>query len=171
MVLHLGDRTLGRNQASRQEQQESVLLKVPATLAYRELTCRTVSAVGKLYLQAAGAQRGSTARRFADELMSAVGEAFNNVVIHAYSRSGQGTVELELRCSEALITVEMRDYGAPFDFDAVPELNLDRPHEQGMGVHIIRCFVDSVQYRPGPPNILVLTKRVASPKPAAVAAR
>jgi anti-sigma regulatory factor (Ser/Thr protein kinase) len=171
MLAHLRDRSFGRTQASEQRQHESVLLKVPATLAYRELMCRTVSAVGKLYLQAAGPQRGSAARRFANELMSAVGEAFNNVVLHAYRGSGQGTVELKLSCSESHITVQMRDNGAPFDFDAVPELNLDKPHEQGMGVHIIRSFVDSVEYRPGPPNILVLTKRVASPKSGTVSAR
>jgi serine/threonine-protein kinase RsbW len=140
----------------------NVLLRVPATLAYRQLTCRTVAAVCKLSLDQAGAGRSAAARRFADEFMSAVGEAFNNVVIHAYANTGEGDIELELFWDAEQVVVEMRDSGTQFDFDAVPPLDLDAPHEGGMGVYIIRSFVDQAEYRAGSPNVLVLTKRAVS---------
>lgn len=141
----------------------SVLLRVPAALTYRELACRTVAAICKL---CEGTRvRGDATGRFTNEFMSAVGEAFNNVVIHAYSNSGDGMVEMELEWSKDHVAVEMRDTGAPFDFDAVPNLDLSSPHEKGMGVYIIRSFVDHVDYRAGPPNVLVLTKRLTDSRP------
>jgi anti-sigma regulatory factor (Ser/Thr protein kinase) len=136
----------------------SVLLRVPAALEYRELTCRTVSAVCKL--AQGGTGKGAAARRFSNELMSAVGEAFNNVVFHAYAHTTGGTVEIDLDWTSDRVVVEVRDHGACFDFDAVPIPDLGTPQEQGMGVFIIRAFVDQVEYRPGAPNVLVLTKRV-----------
>jgi anti-sigma regulatory factor (Ser/Thr protein kinase) len=136
----------------------SVLLRVPAALEYRELTCRTVSAVCKLSQRGTG--KGGAARRFSNELMSAVGEAFNNVVLHAYAHTTQGTVEIDLDWTSDRVVVEVRDRGTSFDLDAVPVPDLGLPQEQGMGVFIIRAFVDEVEYRPGSPNVLVLTKRV-----------
>jgi serine/threonine-protein kinase RsbW len=138
----------------------TVLLKVPATLAYRQIACRTVSAVCKLAQEAEGSHCASVERRQTNELMSAVGEAFNNVVIHAYAGSVDGVVELELSWDREHVVVEMRDTGMPFDLDAVPMLDLDRLHEGGMGVFIMRSFADHVEYRPGSPNVLVLEKRV-----------
>lgn len=139
----------------------SVLLKVPATFAYRELTCRTVAAVAKLCLGMKEPLGGEAARRFTNELVSAVGEAFNNVVMHAYAGSDGGTIELELEWTADHVVLEMRDTGEAFDLEAVPDLDLETAHENGMGVHIIRSFVDEVEYRPGAPNVLVLKKRVA----------
>ena len=144
----------------------SVLLRVPAALAYRELACRTVTAVCKLSQGGTDAARVSATRRFANELMSAVGEAFNNIVIHAYADTEPGTVEIELAWSPEQVVVEVRDTGASFDFDAVPLPDLECPQEKGMGVFIIRSFVDDAKYRAGSPNVLVLTKRsvIAGPK-------
>ena len=140
----------------------TVLLKVPAALAYREMASRTVSAVCKLAQGAAGKAGGEAAQRFTNELLSAVGEAFNNVVMHAYAGREAGTVELELFWNEAQVVVQMRDSGSSFDFDAVPTPDLSALNETGMGVFIIRSFVDHVEHRPGSPNVLVLTKHIAS---------
>ncbi|MBN1609823.1 MAG: ATP-binding protein [Polyangiaceae bacterium] len=145
----------------------SVLLRVPAGLAYRELACRTVSTVCKMCV---AVESTVATRRFSNELMSAVGEAFNNIVIHAYGGRG-GTIELRLTYDEEQVTVELLDDGVPFDFDGVPELDLRSAHEKGMGVHIIRSFVDEAQYRPGPPNVLALTKRTMFAGGRAVACR
>jgi serine/threonine-protein kinase RsbW len=137
----------------------SVLLRVPAGLAYRELACRTVAAVCKLSQGGAEAARVSATRRFTNELMSAVGEAFNNIVIHSYAQTEPGAVEIELAWTPEQVVVEVRDTGLSFDFDAVPVPDLECPQEKGMGVFIIRSFVDEAKYRAGCPNVLVLTKR------------
>ena len=139
---------------------EIVLLSVPASLAYRQLACRAVSAVAGLCVGAFGGASPTVARRFTNELVSAVGEAFNNVVLHAYADSAQGTVDLELAWSSAQVVVELHDTGASFDFDAVRDPDLNALHEKGVGVYIIRSFVDRAEYRSGTPNVLVLTKRL-----------
>ena len=65
-------------------------LRVPGELAYRDLVTR---AVDKLCSVATVRYIGDDQRRcqeFLHEMVSAVGEAFNNVVIHAYgSRADQ----------------------------------------------------------------------------------
>jgi serine/threonine-protein kinase RsbW len=137
----------------------AVLLRVPAALAYRELASRTVAAVAKLSQGGPSGPGSSATRRFTNELLSAVGEAFNNIVIHAYAHTEPGAVEIELTWSPEQVVVEVRDTGASFDFDAVPLPDLEAPQEKGMGVFIIRSFVDEAEYRAGCPNVLVLTKR------------
>ncbi len=138
----------------------AVLLRVPAALAYRELASRTVAAVCKLSHTRPGMPGGGS-RRFTNELMSAVGEAFNNVVLHAYAGTESGAVELELSWTPETVVVQVKDTGMSFDFDAVPLPNLELPQEKGMGVFIIRSFVDEAEYRAGCPNVLTLTKRTS----------
>jgi serine/threonine-protein kinase RsbW len=137
----------------------AVLLRVPAVLAYRELACRTVAAVCKLSQGGSNGAGATATRRFANELMSAVGEAFNNIAIHSYAHTEPGSVEIELAWTPEQVVVEVRDTGASFDFASVPMPDLECPQESGMGVFIIRSFVDEAEYRAGCPNVLVLTKR------------
>ncbi|MFC1643314.1 ATP-binding protein [Myxococcota bacterium] len=140
-----------------------LVLRLPALLAHREQACRTVSAVCKLSQSAVGRFDSQAADRFTHELVSAVGETFNNVVLHAYAKSPPGMVELECQWDPERVVVQVRDMGQSFDFNAVPQPDLELPHEKGMGVFIIRSFVDEVEYRAGPPNVLVLTKRASCP--------
>jgi serine/threonine-protein kinase RsbW len=139
-----------------------LVLRLPAVLAHREQACRAVSAVCKLSQSAIGRADLEAADRFTHELVSAVGETFNNVVLHAYAKTPPGMVELECHWDPERVVVQVRDMGQSFDFNAVPLPDLEVPHEKGMGVFIIRSFVDEVEYRAGPPNVLVLTKHAAS---------
>jgi anti-sigma regulatory factor (Ser/Thr protein kinase) len=135
-------------------------LSVQAALPHRDLVCRTVSAICKLS-QSASVRADDTQEvlRFTHELVSAVGEAFNNVVLHAYADHSAATIDLEVHWSPTQVVVEMRDTGRAFDFHAAPAPSLTSPQERGMGLHIIRSFVDEVEYEPGPPNRLRLLKR------------
>jgi anti-sigma regulatory factor (Ser/Thr protein kinase) len=145
-----------------EEPSATVTLRVPALLEYRDLGSRAVSTVCKHALSKThnGAETDGSSV-FINELMSAVGEAFNNIVVHAYDKSHRGMIEMELAWSRDGVTVKLRDYGRPFDFDAAPELDLKQAHESGMGIHIIRSFVDQATYRAGPPNVLELLKHLA----------
>jgi serine/threonine-protein kinase RsbW len=94
-------------------------------------------------------------------VISAVGEAFNNIALHGYLDLPPGRVEIEVAASPAELSIELRDYGRCFDLGAVQAPDLGHMHESGMGVFIIKSFMDRVEYTPGPPNVLRLTKRVA----------
>jgi serine/threonine-protein kinase RsbW len=122
---------------------------------YRDLVLRTVSAACTLNGHAQGDLR--------HEVVSAVSEAFNNVVLHAYD-GHPGELELCIESTAEELRVVMTDQGRPFDPSSVPLPELSSLPETGMGVFIVRSFMDEVVYTPGPPNVLVLVKRFA-PRP------
>lgn len=102
---------------------------------------------------------------FDDKVVSALGEAFNNVAIHAYRGVAVGPVDLEIEASAEGITLRMSDVGKAFEpADEVKRTPaLDSLPESHMGLFIMRSFMDKVTYRPGKagatPNQLTLTKR------------
>lgn len=127
-----------------------ISLRVPADFAYRDLVTRAVATSCKIV---------EGGEELTNAMVSAVGEAFNNVVEHAYAE-GTGDVMLEISSDADGLRVEITDEGDTFDIDAVPDPDMAALPESGMGLFIIRSFVDELTYTPGPPNKLVLLKRV-----------
>lgn len=130
-----------------------VSITVPGEIEFRGLITRTVAAVCKF----AWPREGGEA--FTNEILSAVGEAFNNAIIHSYADT-TGDVCLTVSYDALHVQVELVDTGAAFDPDEVPTLSGNEPQESGMGLFIIRSFVDQMYYCPGPPNRLRMTKRL-----------
>ena len=92
-------------------------------------------------------------------------EHLTNVMSYGYEdkRSHEILVRLEVNAGELLIEVE--DDGRPFDPLNRPavdtSLPLDRKPIGGLGVHLIRHFMDHVDYRrEGNKNIFRMRKRV-----------
>lgn len=149
------------------DEMDMIRLSVPGTLQFRDVVLRVVTSACKLVrVQATGKQEASRqSHEFDDKVVSAVGEAFNNVAIHAYRDLSPEAVELEIEVSAQGITVRLSDTGHVFepavavqsqpDFATLPESH--------MGLYIMRSCVDRVTYRPGAPpqlpNQLTLTKR------------
>ena len=133
-----------------------VKLQVPARLDYRELATRTIALVCKI---ATGKGDPEDKREeLTNELVSAVGEAFNNVVLHGYGRTRNGDLSIITEFDTKRIVVELHDYGASFDPGAVALPDLGRLPESGLGLYIIRSFADEVEYSAGPPNVLRLVQ-------------
>ncbi len=98
---------------------------------------------------------------FDDKVVSAVGEAFNNIVLHAYAIVS-GKAELELAFELDTLTVRMLDTGQGFDFATERGQGLETLRESHMGLEIMLASMDEVAYvRGGPttPNVLTMTKR------------
>lgn len=130
-----------------------IRLRIPGSLRYRDLTIRVVAAACKLVRS-----RGHELERdFDNMVVSAFGEAFNNVALHSY-RGKTGDVEVEIECFDDRITLRLLDFGATYNPTAVPTPNLDELPESGLGVFIMRSFMDDVSYQSGTPNILSMTK-------------
>lgn len=89
--------------------------------------------------------------------VSAVSEAFNNVVLHAYAER-DGEVAVEIEPTEGALVVRLIDDGKTFDPAVIPAPELETLPEGGMGLYIMREAVDEVAYQAGPPNVLRLTK-------------
>jgi serine/threonine-protein kinase RsbW len=140
-------------------------LAVPGTLLYRGVVLRAVASVCRVVR--CGAEAGhATSRRnnvedFDDKVVSAVGEAFNNIAIHAY-RSTRGDAELELGFEQDRLTVRLLDTGEGFNFSAELGQNVEILRESHRGLEIMLACMDDVSYaRGGPttPNVLTMIKR------------
>ena len=119
------------------------------------------------------------------QVVSAVGEAFNNIVLHGYAdRQAQGTsarqvreqqvreqqfreqqfreqigsIDLRIQTRRGHIRIELRDWGSGFDPRRVPPPAFDTLPESGLGLFIIQSFME-MAYRTGRPNLLTLSKR------------
>ena len=129
-------------------------MRPPATTGSGSSALRAVSAACKLV---ARRPYRPELNEFRMHVVSAVGEAFNNIVLHGYAGRNDGVIEMEISTDLDRITVELRDYGSSFDLDAVATPNLDLLPESGLGIFIIKAFM-SIRYRPGRPNVLTLSK-------------
>jgi len=98
------------------------------------------------------------------QVVSAVGEAFNNIVLHGYAnrrvqaREQIGSVDLRIQTRRGHIRIELRDWGSGFDPTTVPPPAFDTLPESGLGLFIMQSFME-MAYRPGRPNLLTLSKR------------
>ena len=110
----------------------------------------------------------------AHQVASAFVEAFNNAVIHAYRGLPPGPIEIELELDPDRLVLRVIDQGSSFQPDSIPPPVLDPADisslpEGGMGLFIMRSFMDDVEYRrEHDRNVLTLTKRL-SPRPAGAA--
>jgi anti-sigma regulatory factor (Ser/Thr protein kinase) len=159
----------------------AIRLTLPGLLRYRNVAVRalaaacelvgaddTADAVGAAPAVSAGMQ---LANRFDAELVSAVSEIFNNIVIHGYGSRGTGEIELLMKPTTDRMTVRITDNGTSFDISRVPTPELETLPEGGMGLHIARSCVDRLDYQPGPPNVWHLVKVAAHSQEKAVDSR
>lgn len=118
------------------------------------------------------ARAGMTEFRSA-QLEMAVDEACSNIIEHGYAGEPDTETEprhpglrLNLIQRGDRVIVEMLDRCKGFDFDeqqvVEPEQYLEDERERGLGMFIIKRFVDEAEYQPGTEagNCLRLTKRI-----------
>lgn len=100
-----------------------------------------------------------------DDLVQAVDEAVTNVIRHGYA-GAPGWVEVQVERDGDRFVVTVTDEAPVFDPLAVPAPDLSVPPEQrrpgGMGVHLMREAMDTIEHRPRPEggNILRMTRRI-----------
>jgi len=109
----------------------------------------------------------------AAQLEMAVDEACSNIIEHSYGAQRSPVVQAEdegirinlIRAPDRIV-VEIYDRGEGFDLDESPGVQLEdylgEHRKRGLGLYIIRCFVDEVDYQRGTAqgNCLRLTKLV-----------
>jgi serine/threonine-protein kinase RsbW len=140
-----------------------IRIKLLGILDHRDVALRAVSAACKLVTPA---PHESAWQEFHAQVVSAVGEAFNNVVLHGYEGRSDGPLDLRIQTAPGRIRIDMRDWGPSFDPQAVPAPALDALPESGLGLFIMQSFME-LAYRPGRPNLLTLSKELEHPTTAA----
>ena len=149
-------------------------LRVPGIVTYRHVA---IGVVGMACRIAGAAALGRPTELeaaeddFEAQVISGFGEAFNNVVLHAYRDLTPGPVSIELGWDDERFVITMTDSGHRFDpadaFARTPSRlpgvgvvggDLEQVPETGMGLLILHACMDEVSYEPGPPNVLRLVK-------------
>lgn len=127
--------------------------RVPGRLEYRDLAIRVVASACRLV--------PNVNDDFVHAVISATSEAFNNVVLHGYG-CDIGDIEIEVAVGDDRLTICLLDWGRSLDLEAVPPPDLESLPQLGLGVFIMRAFMDHVSYAPGSPNRLSMTKLFAA---------
>jgi len=96
-------------------------------------------------------------------------ELLTNTIDHGIERNGgEHRIEVALDLVDGVVRVRIVDDGRPFDpFAEAPPPDLDSDVDDrpigGLGVHLVRTFMDSARYeRVGDRNVVELTKSVES---------
>ena len=127
-----------------------VTFRLRASLAHRSLAIDLVSTL---------VEHVTKDRGFRNDITTAFGEAFNNVVIHGYRNRTDGMLDVEAELGSEHMTLRLIDDGLQADLSSVKPPNLDTLPEGGLGIFMIHALVDEVVYNSGTPNVLSLTKR------------
>jgi serine/threonine-protein kinase RsbW len=130
-------------------------LRVPGAVGYRHIAIRLVSTACKMALEAEPTEADDD---FEAEVVSAFGEAFNNIAVHGFQGMAPQPVQIEVDWDDEQLVITFVDNGHIFDPAMVAPPDLDSLPEHGMGLFIMRSCMDQVDYRPGPPNVLRLVK-------------
>ncbi len=133
-----------------------IRIEVPGALRYRDIALRAVSAACRMV---APPSRPAALEDLSSKVMSAFGEAFNNIAIHGY-RNRQGIVRVEIEPHVDRIVLRLCDFGVSFDPRTVPPPPRGALLERGVGTFIINSFMDRVAYRAGRLNVLEMTKHL-----------
>lgn len=99
-------------------------------------------------------------KRVVYDLQLAIDEACTNVVEHGYGGRG-GEIEIGVEAAKDGVGVIVRDWGATFNPQAVPEPDVTAPLEQrrlgGLGLFLMRQVMDDVHFEFGAENGNTLT--------------
>ena len=94
----------------------------------------------------------------------AIEEWVANVINYAYPKGIRGHVELTAKVSEGILTLVIKDHGAPFDPTQHEEVDVEAELSErqigGLGIHLVKAIMDTVNYERTADgyNVLTLTK-------------
>lgn len=113
------------------------------------------------------AEAADFSREAIDGMVLAVDEAATNVIFHGY-RGSPGVIEVELKADANALIVRLRDEAPAFDPTSVPAPNLDIPLDLrppgGLGVYLMRQFVDRISYQRTESGQNELTLEILAPQ-------
>jgi len=95
----------------------------------------------------------------------AVEEAVVNVMNYAYPQGKEGIILIEAAANDERLKFVITDSGMPFDPTTRPKVDTSLPVDErpigGLGIHLIRHYMDSINYeRIGGQNVLTLRKNL-----------
>ncbi len=88
-------------------------------------------------------------------------EALVNAIRYAHGSDPDQTVHVLINVSDDELQVKVFDHGKGFDIASIPAPDFEKPDNQGRGIYIIKCLMDSVSYQKLEKfNVLEMTKKL-----------
>ncbi len=97
------------------------------------------------------------------EVVLAVDEACQNVIRHAYGADAEGEIVVSVERRERELCIAVRDFAPPVDPSRIRPRALDDLRPGGLGTHLMRKCMDSVDYVQPPAgsgNLVRMVKRI-----------
>jgi anti-sigma regulatory factor (Ser/Thr protein kinase) len=98
----------------------------------------------------------------------ALDEIVTNIIVHGYRDDARHDIRVGIALDNEAIEATVRDDAPAFNPLIVPPVDLEAVAEHrpigGLGVHLVRSVMDSVDYRrDGPENVVVMRKALRQP--------
>lgn len=116
---------------------EHLILSIPSQPKYLQLArgmVKKVASVNKL------------SRHEAEDIVLAVAEACANIIKHGYMNQPDGRINLYLEIMPKKLCITIEDFGSQWDPAALEPRNLDEIRPGGMGIHLMTCTMDCVEF-------------------------
>jgi anti-sigma regulatory factor (Ser/Thr protein kinase) len=131
---------------------EHLRLSIPSHPKYLQLVRKMVKKITAIT---------GMSKKDAADIILAVDEACANIIRHGYQNQPHGTIHLyfDVRQTELGITIE--DFGCQWDPETLPPRDLDEVRPGGLGIHMIQCAMDCVNFDcgSGAGNRVTMVKR------------
>ena len=111
------------------------------------------------------AQRLDLTQKCKCETNLAMEELISNIIRYGYADQSEHNVNVTISHQDPTLTIRIEDDGAPFNPVEIKSPDLSGSPEKrrigGLGVHLAKCFTDSIEYRrQGSKNIVILKKNI-----------
>ena len=126
------------------EATETITLQVPSNTRYLSLVGACVAEVCRRVEGLPDPEKTTY------DIQLAVNEAAVNAIKHAHGGSPHDQVKVIFSLFPGRLEIDIYDRGEGFDLAAVPEPDLEEPHEGGYGLMIIKELMDEVSYHRDP---------------------
>ncbi len=138
---------------------DRIVLTVSSDLRYGEAVRALIDVLSKRLEHETGTDSLNA------HVISAYNEAFNNIVEHAYGGARDGQVDIEITIHAERLEIAMIDQGRGFDVASVEAPDLVALPEGGLGIMIIRSFMNKVEYSSSEgSNVLRMVKHFTGPR-------
>ena len=101
-----------------------------------------------------------------DSIELAFNEAYANISRHAYKSGVKGPVQIEIFVKDRMLEIRLEDNGENFNPTEVKEPDFQNLGESGLGMWLMKQFMDDLVYESGEcgQNVLRLIKRIPDEK-------
>ncbi|PWB74758.1 hypothetical protein C3F09_03455 [candidate division GN15 bacterium] len=103
-------------------------------------------------------RRFGTPEALIPDIAISVSEIVNNAVMHGNKQAGDKVVTVQITRENNTVLISVTDQGSGFDPSEIesPIENENLLKAVGRGIFIVRSFMDTVEFRPGPDGTTVI---------------